>query len=216
MKKWTVLFPLFSILFLLWIEQGIEVSYVWKTLAKVLVFVVFPVLLLRSFTFDFLQIRKTQKKSIYIALGLGLLVAGTILSTYMLLNDLIDLVALQEDLEKRVGVTASVFPFVAVYILLGNSFLEEFFFRGLLVDLLKESRLKWFLPSLFFAIYHIAIFLPWFEWPILLLAVAGLFIGGLVFQWINEKSGTIYPSWIIHIFADIGVLLIGVYMFYIK
>ncbi|MGE6487171.1 hypothetical protein ACQKE5_02635 [Paenisporosarcina sp. NPDC076898] len=72
MKKWTVLFPLFSIFFLLWIEQGIEVSYVWKTLAKILVFVVFPVVILRSFTFNFLQIRKTQKNSIYIALGLGL------------------------------------------------------------------------------------------------------------------------------------------------
>lgn len=214
MKKWTVIFSLISIFFLLWIEQGLEVSYVWKTLAKAMVFVVFPVLLLRGYKFEFLQIRKTQKKSIYLALGLGIVVAGTVLSAFMLLNDSIDLVALQIDLETRVGVTASVFPFVAVYILLGNSFLEEFFFRGLLVDLLRDSKLKWFLPSLFFAIYHIAIFLPWFDWPILILAVAGLFIGGLIFQWINEKSGTIYPSWIIHIFADIGVLLIGVYMFY--
>ncbi|WP_342542254.1 CPBP family intramembrane glutamic endopeptidase [Paenisporosarcina sp. FSL H8-0542] len=214
MKKWTVIFSLISIFFLLWIEQGLEVSYVWKTLAKVMVFVVFPVLLLRGYKFEFLQIRKTQKKSIYLALGLGIVVAGTVTSAFMLLNDSIDLVALQIDLETRVGVTASVFPFVAVYILLGNSFLEEFFFRGLLVDLLRDSKLKWFLPSLFFAIYHIAIFLPWFEWPILILAVAGLFTGGLIFQWINEKSGTIYPSWIIHIFADIGVLLIGVYMFY--
>lgn len=214
MKKWTVIFSLISIFFLLWIEQGLEVSYVWKTLAKVMVFVVFPALLLRGYKFEFLQIRNTQKKSIYLALGLGIVVAGTVLSAFMLLNDSIDLVALQIDLETRVGVTASVFPFVAVYILLGNSFLEEFFFRGLLVDLLRDSKLKWFLPSLFFAIYHIAIFLPWFDWPILILAVAGLFIGGLIFQWINEKSGTIYPSWIIHIFADIGVLLIGIYMFY--
>lgn len=214
MKKWTVIFSLISIFFLLWIEQGLEVSYVWKTLAKVMVFVVFPVLLLRGYKFEFLQIRKTQKKSIYLALGLGIVVAGTVLSAFTLLNDSIDLVALQIDLETRVGVTASIFPFVAVYILLGNSFLEEFFFRGLLVDLLRDSKLKWFLPSLFFAIYHIAIFLPWFDLPILILAVAGLFTGGLIFQWINEKSGTIYSSWIIHIFADIGVLLIGVYMFY--
>lgn len=214
MKKWTVIFSLISIFFLLWIEQGLEVSYVWKTLAKVMVFVVFPVLLLRGYKLEFLQIRKTQKKSIYLALGLGIVVAGTVLSAFMLLNDSIDLVALQIDLETRVGVTASVFPFVAVYILLGNSFLEEFFFRGLLADLLRDSKLKWFLPSLFFAIYHIAIFLPWFDWPMLILAVAGLFIGGLIFQWINEKSGTIYPSWIIHIFADIGILLIGIYMFY--
>lgn len=216
MKKWTVVFSLFSIFFLLWIEQGLEVSYVWKTLAKVLVFVVFPVLLFKRYKFEFLQIKNTQKKSIYLAIGIGTVVAAIVISAFMVLNESIDLDALQVDLETRAGVTASVFPFVAVYILLGNSFLEEFFFRGLLVNLLRESRLKWFLPSFFFATYHIAIFLPWFEWPILILAVIGLFVGGLLFQWINEKSGTIYPSWIIHIFADVGVLLIGVYMFYIN
>ena len=70
------------------------------------------------------------------------------------------------------------------------------------------------MPSFLFAIYHIAIFLPWFDWPILLIAVIGLFIGGLLFQWLNKKSGTIYPGWIVHISADIGVLLIGFYMFY--
>jgi len=214
MKKWSILFPVLCIAILLWIEQGLEVNYLWKTAAKVLLFFAIPFYFLRATKFEFLHAKKTQKKSLLLALGLGIIIIMTILGAFVLLKGSIDLNALQLDLETRVGVTASVFPFVALYILFGNSFLEEYFFRGLLVDLLKESRLKWFLPSFFFAIYHVAIFLPWFEWPILVLAVFGLWIGGLIFQWLNEKSGTIYPSWIIHMCADIGVLLIGVYMFY--
>lgn len=214
MKKWSILFPVICIVILLWIEQGLEVSYLWKTAAKVLLFFVIPFFFLKATEFEFLQVKKTEKKSLVLALGLGLLVILTILGAFILLKDSIDLNALQLDLETRVGVNALVFPFVAIYILFGNSFLEEYFFRGLLVDLLRESKLKWFLPSFFFAIYHVAIFLPWFEWPILLLAVVGLWIGGILFQWLNEKSRTIYPSWIIHMCADIGVLLIGIYMFY--
>ena len=214
MKKWSILFPVICIAILLWIEQGLEVSYLWKTAAKVLLFFAIPFFFLKATVFEFLQFKKTQKKSLLLALGLGIIVIMAILGAFMLLKDSIDLNALQLDLETRVGVTAVVFPFVAFYILFGNSFLEEYFFRGLLVGLLKDSKLKWILPSFFFAIYHVAIFLPWFEWPILLLAVVGLWIGGLLFQWLNEKSGTIYPSWIIHMSADIGVLLIGVYMFY--
>lgn len=214
MKNWTILFPLVSIALLLWIEQVLEAPYLWKTAAKALFFLAIPLLFLKVKKSDFLYMRKTQKTSIFIAIVLGFAVMMTILGAFIFLRSSIDLNSLQVDLETRVGVTALVFPIVALYILIGNSFLEEFYFRGLLIDFLKESKLKWILPSFFFAIYHVAIFLPWFEWPILIVAVVGLFIGGLLFQWINEASGTIYPSWIIHMFADIGVLLIGVYMFY--
>jgi len=214
MKNWTILYPLISVTLLLWIEQVLEVAYLWKTAAKVFLFLAIPLLFLKVEKFDFLHLKKTQKKSIFIAVVVGFAVMITILVAFISLRSLIDLPSLQMDLESRVGVTALVFPMVAIYILIGNSFLEEFYFRGLLVDFLKDSKLKWFLPSFFFAIYHIAIFLPWFEWPILSVAVVGLFVGGLLFQWINEASGTIYPSWIIHLFADLGVLLIGGYMFY--
>jgi membrane protease YdiL (CAAX protease family) len=214
MRKWVMLYPFISILILLWIEQGIEVTYIWKTLAKIILFVVVPLLYVKTIKSNFLKLQAVKKNQFIPAMILGGLVLVSILTAFLLFRDAIDLAALRLDLETRVGVTALVFPFVALYIMLGNSFLEEFFFRGLLVDLFPQSKWRWIMPSFLFAIYHVAIFLPWFEWPILLLAVAGLFIGGLLFQWMNKASGTIYSGWIIHISADIGVLLIGIYMFY--
>lgn len=205
--------PLISITILIWIEQGLEVEYIWKTTAKVFLFLFVPFILFRKTGFLFLRMRQTDKKSIKIAVGSGFAIIGTIIGAFIILLPFIDIDALLIDLADA-GITPTVFPFVALYILFGNSILEEFFFRGLLPDLFSTSRLRLLLPAFFFAIYHIAIFLPWFSPPLLALAVIGLWIGGIIFQLANERSRTILPSWTIHMFADIGVLLVGVYMIY--
>ena len=207
-------FAFVSIVLLLWIEQGIEVSYIWKTLSKAFLFLVIPLILFKKTKLTFLEIKKTDKTSIRIALISGLTIMFIIIAAFILLMPSIDIDALLLDLTERAGVTATVFPFVALYILLGNSLLEEFFFRGLLPSFFNNKHLRLLIPSFLFAIYHVAIFLPWFTLPILLLAVTGLWVGGFIFQLANERSGTILPSWIIHMFADVGVLLVGVYIFY--
>lgn len=202
-----------SIVTLIWIEQVLEVEYIWKTVTKVTLFLLVPFILFRKTGFSFLHLRKTDRKSIMIAIVSGIAVMGMIIATFLILQPFIDIDALLDDLVDA-GVTPSVFPFIALYILFGNSMLEEFYFRGLLPSFLGTSRLRLLLPSFFFAIYHVAIFLPWFSTSILLLAIGGLWIGGIIFQLANERSRTILPSWTIHMFADIGVLLIGVYMLY--
>lgn len=212
-KGFAILFPLLSMLLLLWIEQGIGVTYIWKTVAKVMLFLLIPLILFRATRFPFLRLRQTDPTSIKRAVFAGLAVMGSIIGAFLLLRTYIDLNALKMDLADS-GITPLVFPAIALYILLGNSLLEEFFFRGLLPDLFGQSKLRLLLPPFFFAIYHVAIFLPWFTAPILLLAIAGLWTGGFIFQLANEKSGTILPSWIIHMSADLGILLIGVYLLY--
>lgn len=204
---------LVSIAILIWIEQGLEVEYIWKTIAKIILFLLIPLILFRKSGFPFLSLRRTDQKSMKIAIRSGLIVTGIIITAFILLQPFIDIDALVIDLADA-GVTATVFPFIALYILFGNSMLEEFYFRGLLPSFVKKSRLRFILPSFLFAIYHIAIFLPWFSPLLLAVAVAGLWIGGIIFQLANEKSGSILPSWTIHMFADIGVLIVGVYIIY--
>lgn len=214
MQKWFgALFPIFSVLLLLWIEQSIGVSYGVKTVAKVILFVCIPLLLFRATRFPFLRLRKADRKSMQLAFLLGITIMALIIGAFLLLQPHIDIASLRDDLLQS-GITPAVFPFIAFYILIGNSFIEEFFFRGLLPNLFGQSKIRFILLPFFFAIYHIAIFLPWFTLPILLLAIGGLWAGGLIFQLVNEKCRTILPSWIIHMFADVGILLIGVYVIY--
>ncbi len=210
----AVLFSLSSILLLIWIEQGLGFPYVWKTIAKIVLLLFVPLIFFRYRQLHFLHFKKTDRKSILVGLAAGLFCILSMLGVFIVLAPSIDIDALVADLASK-GVTPEVFPFIALYILFGNSFIEEFFFRGILAVSLRNSKLRLILPSFFFAIYHIAIFLSWFSIPLLLIAIIGLWIGGIIFQLANERSGTILSSWIIHMSADIGVLLVGFYMIYL-
>jgi len=208
-----IILSLFSITFLLWIEQSVEVTYIWKTVAKMILFLLVPLILFRKTGFPFLRLHQTDRKSMMIAIGSGVAIMGIIFAAFIVLQPFIDVAALLVDLAGA-GITTTTFPFIALYILFGNSMLEEFYFRGLLPNLVGKSRNRFILPSFLFAVYHISIFLPWFSPALLILAVTGLWVGGVIFQLANEKSGTILPSWTIHMCADIGVLLIGAYIMY--
>lgn len=213
-KNLLFLYPLISIVLLLGIEQGLTASYITKTIAKVLLFLGIPLILFYKNGFSFLHFRKVDRQSSSASIIGGIAIVTIIVISFIKLRTFIDIDALILSLAE-IGVTASTFPFVAAYILFGNSLLEEFFFRGLLPSFFNRLWYRILIPSLLFAIYHITIFLTWFSLPLLALAVFGLWIGGIIFQLVNEKSRTILPSWTIHMFADIGVLLVGIYMFYI-
>ena len=199
---------------LLGIEQGLTVSYTTKTIAKVLLFLGIPLILFYKKGFPFLHFRKVDRQSSSASIIGGIAIVTIIVISFIKLRPFIDIDTLLSSL-AAIGVTATTYPFVAAYILFGNSLLEEFFFRGLLPSFFNRLSCRILIPSFLFAIYHITIFLTWFSLPLLALSVLGLWIGGIIFQLVNEKSGTILPSWTIHMFADIGVLLIGIYIFYI-
>lgn len=213
-KSLLFLYPIISLMLLLWIEQGLTVAYTTKTIAKILLFVGIPLMLFYKKGFPFLLFKKVDRKSSSAAILVGITMMTIIVVTFIKLRTFIDIDALLIEL-AAIGVTSSVFPFIALYILFGNSLVEEFFFRGFLTSFFTRAWVRVLIPSFLFAIYHIAIFLTWFSVPLLLLAVLGLWVGGIIFQLVNEKSGTILPSWTIHLFADVGILLIGIYIFYI-
>ena len=213
-KNLLFLYPIISIVLLLGIEQGLTVSYVTKTMAKVLLFLGIPLILFYKKGFSFLHFRKVDRQSSSASIILGITIVTIIVISFIKLRTFIDIDTLLSSLAE-IGVTASTFPFVAAYILFGNSLLEEFFFRGLLPSFFNRLWCRILIPSFLFALYHITIFLTWFSLPLLAISVFGLLIGGIIFQLVNEKSRTILPSWTSHMFADIGVLLVGVYIFYI-
>lgn len=42
----------------------------------------------------------------------------------------------------------------------------------------------------------------------MVLAVAGLAIGGLIFDYVDDRSGSLYNSWVVHMFADFAIMTI--------
>jgi membrane protease YdiL (CAAX protease family) len=59
----------------------------------------------------------------------------------------------------------------------------------------------------------VAIIGSWFSPLIFLLAMAGLFIGGLIFNYLNERNGNIINSWVVHLMANLAINTVGLIMF---
>ena len=104
------------------------------------------------------------------------------------------------------------FLFVSLYISFVNSLLEEFFFRGFLFVNLKGFSSRGFaygFSAAAFSLYHTAMMLGWFHPVLLILVLGGLGIGGVLFNYLNEKHNTIYVSWLVHMFANFAINTIG-------
>ena len=149
-------------------------------------------------------------------LKLGLLggagVFGLILGGYFLLAPMLDLSQVALSLEADLGVTADNFFWVAGYIAFANSLLEEFFFRGF--GFLCLSRHLKVLPSSLlsaacFALYHVAMMVGWVPWQLLTLAILGLLAAGLLFNALDRRSGTLWPSWLVHLGANLAINGVG-------
>ena len=157
-----------------------------------------------------------KKKDFLLALALGVVVFAIIMLAYFLLGDYIDLNGIKESLTSGIGVTGNNFVYVAVYISFVNSLLEEFFFRGYAFLILKEESGKKFayiFSAAMFALYHVGMTSGWFNILIYVMSMAGLFIGGCVFNYLNEKCENIYPSWLVHMCANFGINTIGFILF---
>ena len=157
-----------------------------------------------------------NKNEIFIAIFSGILVFIIIFGAYLLIGEFFDFSNVVSSLSENVGVTINNFIFVAVYISFINSLLEEFFFRGFAFLKLKEvtsRKFSYIFSSLAFALYHVAMMIGWFDIGLFLLTILGLFIGGLIFNYFNEKYKNIYVTWLIHMFANFAINYIRFILF---
>lgn len=150
------------------------------------------------------------------AAALGAAVFAVILAAYALLRGRIDFSGIAAQLTGQAGVNAGNFLFVALYISFVNSLLEEFFFRGFAFLALREAappRFALAFSALAFAAYHLGMTAGWFHPAIWLLAMLGLFAGGVLFSLLDAKEGALWPSWLVHLAANLAINLIGLLMF---
>jgi uncharacterized protein len=112
-----------------------------------------------------------------------------IAAAYFLLASEIDWIAIGASMEAR-HITESTFILVFAYIMFGNSLLEEYFFRGVIFQNMRQYSRVWAYigSALMFSLYHMTIFSTWFAGYILALALFGLFAGGVFFAWLYEKT----------------------------
>lgn len=157
-----------------------------------------------------------SRKQIIRSLALGVGVYTLIFCSYLLLANFIDLDNIATLLSENYRVNKDNFIFVALYISFINSLLEEFFFRGFAFLSLSKVLPRfhsYIISAMAFSIYHISILTNWFNPWLFITIITGLFISGLFFNWLNEKSKNIYNSWLVHMSANFAINTVGLIMF---
>ena len=204
-------------------DQVLMVSYNAKIIIKVLTFLTFPMIyilmtkdnVVKDSMKNALQnCRKLKIKSVSTILGILLFLF--LLGVYFLFKDFLDIDAIRLDFEVKYKITKDSLLYYGLYMSFVNSLMEEFFFRGFIFLNLKKLGYKktgYITSSLLFAIYHIANFQNWFSPVLYILAIAGLFVGGTIFNFLDDKDNTFFNSWFVHICADLAIVFIGYMIF---
>jgi uncharacterized protein len=158
---------------LLYITENIyHPVYSVQMIQKVVSFLVVPLILAYIWKQRVGRAGKMSRTSVIYGVSLGLASMVVIGVTYIFLRDMIDWSAIGASMEAR-GITETTFVAVFLYIMFGNSLLEEYFFRGIVhYQMSSISRVgAYALSSLMFSLYHITIFGTWFSGWILGLAL---------------------------------------------
>lgn len=187
-------------------ELWMPVEYIYKIILKIIL-TLLPLFWIGS---SFFATPDRQKLKIALLLGVGAILFIQV--AYALLQQFVDTEQIKALLAERQRITAVNFVWIAVYVTLGNSILEELLFRGYLVQ--SGIKRPWIFSSVLFAFYHLTILVGWFPWWVLLFAMLCLFVGGLMFCWLNGQRKSLWNSWVMHICADISLLAIGFQIFF--
>lgn len=207
-----------SILVMFIVEYYIAPGYIIKSILKVSMFLILPLIYIRFDgnvnLLDYFKIYSRKQFIISIVLGVSTFIL--IIGGYFILTTYIDLSEIRKLLYKSEDINKNNFFYVAVYIAFLNSLLEEFFFRGFLFLSLNKTTTRpvaYLVSAFAFAVYHIGIMSDWFNVAMFLLALIALFEAGLIFNYLNEKNKNIYSSWLVHMFANFALNTIGLMIF---
>ena len=195
------------------VDGVLRPNYAVKSAIKIVLFMLVPLVASRmDRSVLYLSLLRPKKKGLLTALALGLGIYGVILGGYFLVSPFFDFSQIAGALTDNAGVTRDNFLYVSLYISFANSFLEEFFFRGFVFTNLKRHsgrKLAYIFSAAVFSLYHVAMMIGWFSPTLFLLVMVGLVLGGVIFNWLNEKLDTIYCSWLTHMFANFAINTIG-------
>lgn len=165
-------------------------------------------------------ILKNWRRYLAVALGLGVLALLLFWGAYFSLRGLleIDEELIVRSTAKQFGVTKNNVLMVAPLTIFLNSLLEEFFHRGFSFGLLvKRNRwLGYLLPASVFTVQHMLFIYQWSTPVKLIIAVVALFVFALVLERIYEKAQSLITPWVIHMFGDIAMMGIAVWLMMFK
>lgn len=217
-RNYVLISTVLCALAMAFVDGVVQPPYAMKSTIKILLFLVVPMgyfVLFRAW--DSLKaLFHLQKRELLAAFALGIGGFGVITGGYMLISRFFSLDEAILTLTAEGGVNPDNFLPISFYIAIVNSLLEEFFFRGyafLNLKNLTSRPLAYIVSAALFAVYHLGMVSgngnPYVWGGALILLTAG----GLILNALNERSGSILTSWLLHMCANLGINAVGFYVF---
>ena len=191
-------------------------GYAVKSAAKLILFGLVPILYARWAGIPLKGLLQMERRDLRRILLLAAAIFTLILGGYFVLRGFVDFSGITESLTTNAGVSREIFPFVAIYIPLVNALLEEFFFRGFAFLTLRRfvsAKFAYGFSAVVFALYHVSILQGWFSPAIYALAMTGLAVGGLLFDWVDSRAESLLPSYLVHMSANLAINTVGLILF---
>lgn len=154
---------------------------------------------------------KTSRKDALLGIGSGLLfllfIFGGVnwLHIYLLDIDQLRVLLWEWGFSSRGEV------WLVLILLVVNPILEEVYWRGYIFEKLRlEGTAKYtiFMTSAFYTLYHFLSVIPIFSGLFGIVAAIPVFIAGIFWGYIREKTGTITAAIIGHVLSDMGIILV--------
>jgi membrane protease YdiL (CAAX protease family) len=162
-----------------------------------------------------------------IALGgaLGLVFFAATLSLYHLLKSTSVLVGLAGEVQAKIeglGMnSAPRFLLLASFYAIFHSGLEEYYWRWFVFGRLRRRTPfsgALVISSLGFMAHHVCILSVFFGWStaagiaLTIVASAAVAVGGMIWAWLYDRTGSIYAPWVSHGLMDAAIFFVGYQM----
>ncbi|MFW5845801.1 MAG: CPBP family intramembrane glutamic endopeptidase [Planctomycetota bacterium] len=183
-------------------------SIIWG--ASKLWLLLLPLLWHRFVDAEPLIVRRPRLHGWQAGLFSGLAIAAVIAVAGLLVQPLVDADLLRAQLADKGLLQPLVGLGMAAYWVLINSLLEEYVWRWFVLDRCQRLVSGWsaiVLAALCFTLHHVLALAVWLDWPLALLGSTGVFAGGVIWGLLVQRFGSIWPAWISHALADVGIVV---------
>jgi membrane protease YdiL (CAAX protease family) len=103
----------------------------------------------------------------------------------------------------------------ATFLCVVHSLLEEYYWRWFVYGRLRRQVRQWAAlvgSGLAFMAHHVVIIWVYFPgrfWPIVVPFSLGVAIGGIVWAWLYERTGSLLGPWVSHLLVDAALMAVG-------
>ena len=130
---------------------------------------------------------------------------------------------LREKLVGLGGETPAKFLVLAVFLSFIHSLFEEYYWRWFIYGQLRRylgPGLAVLISSLGFMAHHVVIidaYVPReYFWSATVFFSISVAIGGAIWAWTYERTGSLYAGWVSHVMADIAIMITGYDLVFVK